>query len=379
MTDTPNVNPLNPDQSVQQPCTSTDAPRKVLLLISFKLTQLNRLFPGLTTLVLQSTKGNVDVRIGTYRLQADKVTVYEAENRVLAEGSVVFDQADMQRITGSRADWNYRTKTGYFIDSTGYTNQTQDGTRLYFTADRVEKISLDTIVATNVQVTACDQDIPRWSFHAGKARIKTGDRVRIYSPQLKVKQVPIFYMPYASISIKHRDRASGFLTPTFGGSGSKGFRLSNAYYLTLGRSADFTFRNDIYTERGYGIGGDLRTRANSRSYFNTGFYAVKDRVFGPKADAEHPDQGGSSFYADGVHYFKNGFTAAADVNITSSLAFRQVFSDNIQQAISPEETSQVFINKDSQRIQFQLSRSLAGDVADEHSHSNSRAAERNDR
>jgi LPS-assembly protein len=133
-------------------------------------------------------------------------------------------------------------------------------------------------------------------------------------------------MPYASISIKHRDRASGFLTPTFGGSGSKGFRLTNAYYLTLGRSADFTFRSDIYTERGYGIGGDLRTRANSRSYFNTGFYAVKDRVLGPSADAEHPDQGGSSFYADGVHYFKTGFTAAADVNITSSLAFRQVFS-----------------------------------------------------
>src|SRR6185369_18096979 len=86
-------------------------------------------------------EGNVDVRIGTYRLQADKVTVYEAENRVLAEGSVVFDQADIQRITGSRAEWNYRTKTGYFIDSTGYTNRTQDGTRIYFTADRVEKVS----------------------------------------------------------------------------------------------------------------------------------------------------------------------------------------------------------------------------------------------
>ena len=55
---------------------------------------------------------------------------------------------------------------------------------------------------------------------------------------------------------------------------------------------------------------------------------------------------------DGVHYFKNGFTAVADVNITSNLAFRQVFSDNIQQAISPEETSQVFINKDHNEYSF---------------------------
>jgi LPS-assembly protein len=351
MTDTPNVNPLNPDQSVQQP---TRRPSAVQGVASDQLQvdATKQTVSGPDNARVAVYEGNVDIRIGTYRLQADKVTVYEAENRVLAEGSVVFDQADMQRITGSRAEWNYRTKTGYFIDSTGYTNQTQDGTRLYFTADRIEKISLDTIVATNVQVTACDEDIPKWSFHAGKARIKTGDRVRLYSPQIKVKRVPVFYLPYASVSIKHRDRASGFLTPTLGGSGSKGFRLSNAYYLTLGRSADFTFRGDIYTQRGYGIGGDLRTRANSRSFFNTGFYAVNDRVFGPKEDAEHPDQGGSSFYVEGVHYFKNGFIAAADVNITSSLAFRQVFSDNIQQAISPEETSQVFINKDHNEYSF---------------------------
>jgi LPS-assembly protein len=351
MTDTPNVNPLNPDQSVQLPAPRAGAVTGVSLdTLQVDATKQGVSGPENARVALY--EGNVDARIGTYRLQADKMTVYEAENRILAEGSVVFDQADQQRITGSRAEWNYRTKTGYFIDSTGYTNQTQDGTRIYFTADRVEKISLDTIVATNVQVTACDEDVPKWGFQAKKARIKAGDRVRIYSPQLKIKKIPVFFLPYASVSIKHRDRASGFLTPTFGGSGSKGFRLSNAYYLTLGRSADFTFRNDIYTQRGVGFGGDLRTRANSRSFFNAGFYAVKDRVFGPAEDADHPDQGGSSFYVEGVHYFKNGFTAAADVNITSNLAFRQVFSDNIQQAISPEETSQVFVNKENKEYSF---------------------------
>ncbi|HEV2884161.1 MAG TPA: LPS assembly protein LptD, partial [Pyrinomonadaceae bacterium] len=79
-----------------------------------------------------------------------------------------------------------------------------------------------------------------------------------------------------------------------------------------------------------------------------------DRVLGPKADAEHPDQGGSSFYAEGVHYFPNGFIAAADVNITSNLSFRQVFSDSIQQAISPEERSQVFVNKDYNEFSLNL-------------------------
>src|ERR1043165_2685806 len=351
MTDTPNVNPLNSDQPGQRrPATPSGVQGTPTDQITVEATKQTATGPENARVVVY--EGNVDVRIGTYRLQADKVTVYEAENRIVAEGSVVFDQADIQRITGSQAEWNYRTKTGYFINSTGYTNQTQDGTRVYFTADRVERISLDTIIVTNAQLTACDEDVPKWSFHASKAKIKTGDRVRIYSPKLKIKDIPVFYLPYASVSIKPRDRASGFLTPTFGGSGAKGMRLSTAYYQTLGRSADFTFRSDIYTSRGLGFGGDLRTRANSRSFLDTGFYAVKDRIFGPAADAAHPNQGGSSFYVDGVHYFPNGFTAAADVNITSNLAFRQVFSDNIQQAISPEETSQVFVNKDHNEDSF---------------------------
>jgi LPS-assembly protein len=297
-------------------------------------------------------EGNVDVRIGVYRLQADKVTVYEASNRVIAEGNVVFDQEPGQRITGSRAEWNYATKLGYFVNSTGFTNMTQDGTVLYFTADSVEKVATDKIVAVNAEVTACEENVPKWSFKTARASITLNDRVRVKTPAFRIRGVPVIVLPYASVSIKRRDRASGFLTPTFSGSGNKGFRISNAYYQTLGRSADITLRNDIYTERGLGFGFDLRTRANSRSYLDIGLFAVKDRIFGKKEGADAPDQGGSSFYMDGVHYFPNGFVAAADVNITSSLAFRQVFSDTIQQAISPEERSQIFVNKNAGDYSF---------------------------
>jgi LPS-assembly protein len=351
MTDTPNVNPLIQDQPIRPATrenTGDGEPTTDTLTIESETQSVS----GPEKARVFVYNGNVDARIGTYRLQADKLTVYEANNLVIAEGSVVFDQADQQRITGSRAEWNYATKLGFFEKSTGYTNQTQDGTRVYFTADRIERVSADTYVATNAEITACDEEVPKWSFTASRAQIKTGDRVRIKGANLRVKKVPVFFLPFASVSIKKRDRASGFLTPTVSGSGEKGFRLSNAYYQTLGRSADLTLRNDIYAERGLGFGADLRTRANSRSFLNMGFFAVKDRIFGPKEDAEHPNQGGSSFYADGVHYFPNGFLAAADVNITSNFAFRQVFSDSIQTAISPEERSQVFINRNFREYSF---------------------------
>src|SRR2546421_3352184 len=351
VTDTPYVNPLQQDQPVRPPASKIPA---IQAGDKLDITCARQSVTGTKEARVEVCEGAVDARIGTFRLQADKITTYDAKNLIVADGNVVFDQGDQQRITGSHAEWNYKNKTGFFENSTGYTNQTNDGTRMYFVADRVERINLTTIVLTNVTITACDEEKPKWSFHAKKARIKTGDRARITSPTFRIKNVPVIYLPYASISLKHIDRASGFLTPTFSASGQKGFRLSEAYYLTLGRSADFTMRGDFFSQRGIGIGGDLRTRANSRSFFNMGFYAVKDRMFGPKKDAQHPDQGGSSFYIDAVHYFPNGFLAAANVNITSSLAFRQVFSDSIQQAISPEERSQVFLNKNYNAYSFNL-------------------------
>lgn len=346
ITDTPNVNPVSPEQSVVAPKprrTPTVPPEGgdgELVVYSDRQTVEGE--EGKRVIVHE---GNVDARYGIYRLQADKVTIIEAENKLIAEGSVVFDQGDDQRITGARGVWNYRTKLGYFEDSTGFTNQTNDGTVIYFTAERVERISLNEVVVTKGKFTACEEAIPKWSFTADEARIRTNDKVKIKNGKFRIKDVPVLPLPYVSIPIKEQDRQSGFLTPTIGYSAAKGARFSGAYFQTLGRSADATVRTDIYTSRGIGYGLDVRTRANSRSYFNFGFYAVKDRIFGSKADADHPDQGGSIIYAEGVHYFPNGFTAAADVRLTSNLAFRQAFSDGIQQIISPIEVSQAFVNK----------------------------------
>src|SRR5712672_1757680 len=211
VTDTPYVNPLQQDQPVRPSSSGkipTIQPGDVLHLDCGRQTT-----SGPKEALVTVCEGAVDARIGTFRVQADKITVYDAKNLVVADGNVVFDQGDQQRITGSHAEWNYKTKTGFFENSTGYTNQTNDGTRMYFVADRVERINLTTIVLTNVTITACDEEKPKWSFHAKKARIKTGDRARITSPTFRIKNLPVIYMPYASMSLNHIDRASGFLTP----------------------------------------------------------------------------------------------------------------------------------------------------------------------
>ena len=220
ITDTPSVNPLNQERPVVRPrrrlTGEIGAGEQGADTIDIKAERNEVTGPKNAQVIVY--QGNVDIRAGIYRLQADKVTDYEAKQLVVAEGNVVFDQGEFQRITGSRAEWNYATKTGFFENSTGFTNQTQDGTIMYFTADRVEKVSGDKIVVVNAEVTACgDDEVPKWSFRTSRATIKLADHVRMRRPRFLVKHVPVFWLPYASVSIKPRDRASGFLTPTFSG------------------------------------------------------------------------------------------------------------------------------------------------------------------
>ncbi len=353
LTDTPNINPLQQSQTIIRPPASRlgdEKPEGELLVINAD----RQTASGEEGKRVIAYEGNADARFGIFRLQADKITYDEERQLVVADGNVVFDQEPGERITGSRAEFNVATRTGFFLDASGFTNQTQDGTIINFTASRVEKAGPQRIIAYNAEITACDEETPKWSFRSKRAVIDLRDRVRVSRPSFLVKGTPVVVLPFASVSIKPRDRASGFLTPTFSGGGNKGFRLSNAYYQTLGRSADITLRNDIYTSRGIGFGADVRTTSNSRSFLNFGFFGVKDRIFGAEPDENLGirDDGGTSFYARGVQYFPNGFLAVADVNITSSLNFRQVFSDSVQQAISPEERSQVFINRNFRDFSF---------------------------
>lgn len=298
--------------------------------------------------------GNVQVKYGDVLIIANRATYNQVTSDLLAEGDVYFEQQG-QRVTGERIEFNYKTRRGTVYTPTAFTNRTPDGTVLVVDADRADKTGADVYNLENAKLTACQERVPKWAFTAKRARIRLDHRAKVYNALLRVKNIPVFYLPYASISISKKDRAAGFLLPSSGSSNLKGRTLHLAYFQTLGRSADILFRSDIYTKRGVGLGFDFRARTDETSRINLGSFIVLDRLLGPKRDPagnELPDQGGSSFYADAVQHFKNGFVAVADVNITSSFEFRQVFSDNIATAISPEERSIFYVNRNWHSFSF---------------------------
>src|SRR4029079_5358230 len=89
---------------------------------------------------------------------------------------------------------------------------------------------------------------------------------------LRVKGVPVIYLPWVYYPIQDDDRATGFLLPTYGTSTLRGQAISNAFFWAIGRSQDATFFHDWFTRSGQGAGGEYRYVAGPQSNGNFRFY-----------------------------------------------------------------------------------------------------------
>ena len=75
---------------------------------------------------------------------------------------------------------------------------------------------------------------------------------------LRVKGVPLLYMPFLYYPIRDDERQTGFLMPTYGTSTLRGQAISNAFFWAIDRSQDATFFHDWFTRTGQGYGSEYR-------------------------------------------------------------------------------------------------------------------------
>ncbi|HSO73802.1 MAG TPA: putative LPS assembly protein LptD, partial [Blastocatellia bacterium] len=293
-------------------------------------------------------EGYVIATLADIRLQADRVTFNDATGDMVAEGNVIFDQGPDQRVTARRAEINWTSRKGTFWEATGFTDRTQTGEYIFFTADRVEKTGPLTYEMYNAEVTACEDVVPKWRFSARRAELRMGDRLTLHNSVFRIKSLPTFVLPYTWLPATKKERKSGLLLPTSGNSNQKGRTFKMAYYQTLGDSADITFRGDIYTQRGIGMGAEFRAQTDAKSFLRLGVFTVKDRLFGPPGE----NQGGTAFVGDAVQYLPHGWLAVGNISVVTSLDFRQVFSDDITQVIDPRRQSTFYANNNNNNFSF---------------------------
>ena len=213
--------------------------------------------------------GGVELKYQDVVLRAAEVSIDLETKEVTAMGDVVIDQGPT-RLTGSTATYDLDTKTGLLRDATGSAPQ---GIR--FSGEQVAKVGEDVYEIEKGVFTSCEGPSPAWSFRIGQGRIRLEDYAHVRNVSMRVKQAPIFYLPYAIWPTK-TERSSGFLIPKVGNSNDRGTYLGLAYYQVLGRSWDTTLFTDLYTEDYFAVGNEIRYHPTERTIGRLRGWAIDD-------------------------------------------------------------------------------------------------------
>jgi LPS-assembly protein len=210
---------------------------------------------------------NVQIDCNDVQLFADEAELFTDIDRVRASGNVVF-VSGTSRIAAERMEFNTKTKTGTFFVASGIANlenrgidRSMFGTQepdAYFWGETIEKLGPKTYRITHGGFTTCVQPTPRWEMVSTSVTLTLEKRAVMTNMVLKVKDVPVFYLPAMYYPINKEDRATGFLLPIYGSSDVKGRTFNNAFFWAINRSQDATLYHNFYSKTGQGFGGDYR-------------------------------------------------------------------------------------------------------------------------
>ena len=213
---------------------------------------------------------------------------YDANTHIFkARGHVYYRNYDQnEMIYCDSAEYNTDTKHGTFHHVQGY-GKTKVVARpgvlttqapFYFEGDHADKFD-DKYILYDGFITDCTVPHPWWTLHSEMFDIVPEDRAIAHKAVYHLAEFPIFYFPYFYKSLKKEPRKSGFLTPNFGNSSTRGYMIGLGYYYAISRSLDITYLLQDFTTRGYAHHVDFRGKPTQKSDFNLIFYGVQDRGY----------------------------------------------------------------------------------------------------
>jgi LPS-assembly protein len=273
-------------------------------------------------------EGYVDLTYQGFRLQADQAE-YDANTKdLIATGNVVLDQAN-QHLTGDRLELNLETKKGSMYNARGFVPP-----QIFFWGARLDKIGEEEYKLYDGVFTECSQIVPHWRLNASTARMTINEYIHFKNFTLKAKSLPIFYSPYMMWPIK-RERATGFLFPSFGPNSKKGFWVGGSFFWAMNKSMDSTYWVDHYADRGFGGGAEYRYAASKEEDGNLRFYLTDDSLLGTEW----------TIHGDVNQKLPGDFVAKGIVDYFSSFEYIRDYSNNLSRALSLTRQFQGFLTR----------------------------------
>lgn len=213
------------------------------------------------------------------RIFADEVRYCLDTRILLASGNVNFSGGE-GRISAERVEFRTADGTATFYEAAGIVTL-PDADRaafgnqepaVYFWGDRIDKQGPRKYRIEDGGFSACVQPTPRWEVSSDVITLNLDDYALARGTVLRVKGVPLLYLPILYYPLQEDQRSTGFLMPSYGTSDLRGGSLSNAFFWALGRSQDATFFHDWFTRTGSGVGAEYRYVSGVMSSGDVRFY-----------------------------------------------------------------------------------------------------------
>ena len=261
--------------------------------------------------------------------------------RLVASGDVVFSAQEV-RLSADRVEYWTVDQTAVFHEAYGWINlgnevdRSMFGTQepdLLFHGQMIERTGPRTYRITKGAFTSCLQPTPRWQLVATSFTLNLDSYALLLNAILKVKGVPVFYLPGMYYPIQEDGRATGFLMPTYGASQYQGSSFSNAFFWAIDRSQDATFYHDWFMQHGGdGRGAEYRYTRGNGSEGRFRWYRLNE------PEAEIPYAGGTRTRSPRLSdeyrgNFRQGlaadWTARAQIDYFTDIDVRQTYNTNI--------------------------------------------------
>lgn len=196
--------------------------------------------------------GHVEVLWQDYVIYADAIDFNLKSRELFAEGRVTMSSKDMA-LSGEKLVFNLKTQQGELVDTYGMISPV-----VRYETDRLKQTDRETLTFQKLDFTSCAQIFPRWRITSRKGKIKKDTYIEMSDVLLRVKNIPVFYLPYLRYPLSKDGRSTGLLIPGLGTSTLRGFFVQNSFFWALRPNIDMTFSLDYFSKLGVGASDELR-------------------------------------------------------------------------------------------------------------------------
>lgn len=278
-------------------------------------------------------KGDAELRRIGSTLTANEITYLPPTDEVRARGHVVLTQ-EKDVISGPELAMQLSRREGYFLNPTYLISRPpkpgspRGASNAYGTAARIDFEGPDVEKLTNATYSTCGPNDPDWYAKVSELRLDHDREIGQGSNgTIWFMDVPVLYAPSLSFSLNSQ-RSSGFLTPSFSTSESKGLDFSLPYYWNIAPNMDATIAPRMISKRGIAMNGEFRYLDQRYNGIARLEVMPNDRVFG---------EGRNAFSLIHTQTLAPGWTGSLNLNSASD---RTYYSDLASRLTS---TSQAYL------------------------------------